>query len=309
MSGDKIQDLRQFVVEHPFPTDILVETIATCNLRCIMCPQERLTRPKGRMSMELWRKIVDEVARVSPDTRLWPAVMGEPLLLGREIFEMIAYATGKGLQVHLNTNLNAYRADMADDLFASGLQHLLIGVDGAGKEVYESIRRNGDFDRLVENIHHVLDERERRGLDHPVITLQFITMGENIHEREAFVQYWKDAGKRLQLKIKPRTGWAEAVDPWFEDESPGERPRDIPCTWLLRQMTIFWDGRVPQCDGDWNGITNMGDVNDNTIAEIWMGPLKALREKHFRLEFDAEPCKSCQDWQAGRAQWVQCGDE
>jgi len=309
MKKERIEDLRQFVTEHQFPTDILVEVITKCNLNCIMCPHDQMTREQGRMSMQLWRKIIDEVAEVSPDTRIWPAVMGEPLLRGGEIFEMVRYASDKGVEVHLNTNMKAFEPEMLDPLFDSGLVELLIGLDGASPKVYETVRRTGNYSRVIENIHLILDEKERRGLDKPRLTLQFIVMEENAHEQEAFVQYWQGTGKKVRLKLKPRTGWVGAVSPWFNGDDPLSAARDIPCTWLLRQMTVFWNGHIPQCDGDWDGGTFMGDVNRQSLLEIWQGPLKLLRERHLRLDFKDLPCENCLDWQAGRSRWVQCGDE
>ncbi|MEW5774303.1 MAG: radical SAM/SPASM domain-containing protein [Thermodesulfobacteriota bacterium] len=301
-----IADLRQFVQEHPFPTDILVETTTACNLDCIMCPHGRLSRPQGRMSRELWRKIVDEVAAKSPTTRLWPALMGEPLLLGAEIFEMIRYAKEQGVRgVHLNTNLMAYPPELVEPLLSSGLDELLIGVDAATPETYARIRRNGDYRRLVEGIRHIAAARAERGQAAPRLTLQFIVMEENWQEEEAFVAFWLAQGLDLQLKIKPRTGWADAVAPWRGILAG--TARDLPCTWLLRQMTIHWNGRVPQCDGDWDGRTWAGDVSVSSLEDIWLGPLKAIRDRHLRLDFAFQPCQSCQDWQAGRSRWVQCG--
>ena len=109
MAKDKIKELKQFIKDYSFPTDILVETISRCNLNCIMCPQDNLSRASGRISFNLWEKIIDEVAEVSPGTRIWPALMGEPLLMGDEIFKLLRYATGKGLEVQLNSNMRAFK--------------------------------------------------------------------------------------------------------------------------------------------------------------------------------------------------------
>ncbi|MEE9543363.1 MAG: radical SAM protein, partial [Thermodesulfobacteriota bacterium] len=121
MKKPNLEELRQFVKVHKFPTDLLVETIAECNLECIMCPQKKLTRAKGEMSFELWKKIVDEVAEKSPDTRIWPALMGEPLLLGDMLFKMIKYAVDKDIYVALNTNLMVFEESMLDAFLDCGL--------------------------------------------------------------------------------------------------------------------------------------------------------------------------------------------
>lgn len=302
-----LDELKQFVKAYKFPTDILIETIATCNLNCIMCPQDRLTRKRGSMSFELWKKIVDEVVEKSPETKLWPAVMGEALLLGQKIFDMLKYAKDRGIRhISLNTNLMAFKKEMIDALFESRLDELIVGIDGFTPETYEKIRRKGNLQTVLDNLHLILDEKEKRMLDHPVITLQYIVMDENEHEQEAFINYWVKSGRDVRLKVKPKTGWASAVDVWSNIKNYEQNERFMPCTWLLRQMTILWDGRVPQCDGDWDAKTNYGNVNDSSIEEIWQR-LKVIRDRHMNLDFDFYPCNCCDDWQAGRSLFIECG--
>ena len=308
MEKPDLEDLKQFVKEYSFPTDVLVEVITQCNLNCIMCPQSRLTRPIGKMSFDLWKKIVDEIAQKSPETRLWPALMGEPLLLDPEIFEMITYAKGQGVDIHLNTNLALFKTKMLSSLMDCGIHEILIGFDGATAETYEKIRKGAKFNKVLENINNILDEKTRRKAEFPRITLQFIVMEENEHEEQAFIDYWKNSGKRVSLKIKPRLGWSDGVEPWQRIKNVKKEDRNLPCTYLLRQMTIFWNGHVPQCDGDWDGQINMGNINQQTLEEIWMGRLKKVRDRHMGLDFNFPPCNKCEDWQGGRAKWVECGE-
>lgn len=308
MDKPDLHDLKQFVVEHSFPTDILIETVSRCNLRCIMCPQDQLTRSSGVMSFDLWKKIVDEVAERSPKTRLWPALMGEPLMTKTDIFDMVRYAKDAGVgEIHLNSNLNLFRRNWLDALFESGLDHMIVGIDAATPETYAKIRRRGDYDTVTEAIRMIVTERERRGLTWPKITLQYIVMDENEGEEQAFVDYWRDLGLPVKLKLKPRTGWADAVGTWQGLDTTAKSADRMPCTWLLRQMTVFHDGRVPQCDGDWDGHFICGDVTRQSLDAIWNGRLKASRRAHMKGRYDFRPCRDCNDWAAGRSTWVDCG--
>jgi len=307
MEKPDLEDLKQFVKEYTFPTDVLVEVVAKCNLNCIMCPQSRLTRPVGKISFDLWKKIVDEIAQKSPKTRLWPALMGEPLLHNKEVFEMIAYAKSQGVEVHLNTNLALFKKEMLNSLMDCGVHEILIGLDGATAETYEKIRRGAKFDRVLKNIHLILNEKVTRKIDIPLVTLQFIVMNENAHEEKSFIDYWKKSGETVSLKIKPRLGWSDGVEPWERIKNVKKEDRDLPCTYLLRQMTIFWNGHVPQCDGDWDGQTNFGNVNHQSLEEIWLEGLKKIRDRHMLLDFNFPPCNKCEDWQGGRANWIECG--
>lgn len=306
MEKPDLEKLRSFVKEHSFPTDILIETTAFCNLACVMCPQDKLTRHKGEMSFDLWKKIIDEIVEVAPETKLWPALMGEPLLLGDKKFEMLSYAKEAGIKkICLNSNLVVFEKDMAEKLVKSGVDQIVAGIDAFKDETYESIRVNGDLNKVKEAIRYIDEAKRKLNIKTPEIVIQYIVMDENEDEEQDFIQFWKDFGVELKLKIKPRTGWANAVGEWTGILNVKQENRDLPCTWLLRQMTIFWDGLVPQCDGDWDGKTKMGDVNKQSIYEIWNGPLKKLRDRHMKLDFDFEPCRNCEDWQAGTSTWVE----
>ncbi len=302
-----LQNLQQYVVVHEMPTDILVELTAHCNLACIMCPHKDLTRPKGNMSFDLWKKIIDELAAKKPDIRIWPALMGESFLLGEKLFDYIRYAKDRGMQrLTLNTNLNVFQPEWLDALFDCGLDEMIVSMDGASKQVYEQIRRNASYETLLANLGAILYEKRRRGVDHPRIVLQFVVMEENEHEQQAFFEFWRDRGADVELKIKPRTGWSYAVENWQQVEDVARNEKRIPCTWLLRQMTVLWDGRVPQCDGDWDlKYACCGDANTQSLEDIWNGRLKELREKHLHGEWDFEPCRSCRDWAAGTADFYE----
>ncbi|MBN2560295.1 MAG: radical SAM protein [Phycisphaerae bacterium] len=299
---DLKRQLEPHIHLYDFPTDVLVETIAYCNLKCIMCPQSKLTRPTGVMSSELWKKTIDEIAEKSPTTRIWPALMGEPLL-DKQIFARLKYAKDKGIRrTNLNSNLQCFSETMLDDFFACGVDSLYVGIDAFTRDTYARIRVGGKLDVLMRKLALILNERDRRGTHRPEVCVQFIVMDENEHEEEPFVDYWKASGLDVNIKVRPRLDWSSGVPAWSRIRNVGVEDR-VPCTWLLRQMGIYWDGRVPQCDADWDGITQYGNINDSTIEEIWLNRIRPLQRKHLDGAFGASPlCPTCDEWKAGLSQ-------
>jgi radical SAM protein with 4Fe4S-binding SPASM domain len=67
----------------------------------------------------------------------------------------------------------------------------------------------------------------------------------------------------------------------------------------MRTMSIHWTGQVAQCDAEWNGERYVGDLNKQTIREVWMDQLLQKRQRHLRNDFDMQPCRDCKDWQCG----------
>src|ERR1035438_3659466 len=104
-----------------------------------MCPSPNRTRPKGEMKFEMFKKIVDEVAIENPTSRIWLAIMGEPLLMGDRVIRMMTYAKEKSLaEVILNTNATFMTSDLIPKLIDSGLDKIILSLDAITAETYDS---------------------------------------------------------------------------------------------------------------------------------------------------------------------------
>lgn len=314
MLKPNINDVKNTLLETPFPQDIIVEANGFCNLRCIMCPYPVLKRPKGEMKFELFKKIVDEVAEGSPGSRLWLAIMGEPLLLGDRVIRMMAYAKEQGLaEVILNTNANFMTPELIPKLIDSGLDKIILSLDAISAETYDRIRIGGNFSKVMDNIHAFLAIKSSRNLSKPELVAQFIVMDENEHETERFKEYWLSQG--VIVKIRPKLGWGHGVRAENLEALREEVPRDFACPWLTRTVSIHWDGTFSQCDADHEGTYSPGNLRTQTIKEVWDGELAQRRQRHWNLDFDFDPCRDCNDWLAGRSyffhpdQQVDTGDQ
>lgn len=138
-----------------FPLNIAIEPSNYCNLNCIMCAHDKLTRAKGKMDIRLYKKIIDEISQENPDTRVWLDYYGEPLLLQFKLFYLINYAKQKGLtNVCINTNATLLTEEISEMLIDSGIDFISIDCDGYSKEVYEKIRVNAKRDEVYTNIEY-----------------------------------------------------------------------------------------------------------------------------------------------------------
>lgn len=300
MKKPNLEAVKKSLKDNPFPIDIVVETISYCNLRCIMCPQPTLMRERGEMQLEVFQKIADEIARESPSSNLWLALMGEALLVGDKLVEMIHYAKTKGIRnVHLNTNARFMAPEMSEKLITSGVDEIIVGLDAFTSETYDRVRVGGDFAETVRNIEYLLAVKQERELAKPVVILQFIVMEENEHEEEQFKSYWLSRG--AVVKIRPKLGWGAGVE--AKNLNLPESARDFPCPWLNRTVSIHWSGRFAQCDADFEGNYSPGDIRTQSIREIWMGELAKRRKRHWEGDFTHDLCKNCRDWQAGRSEF------
>ena len=295
MLRKKLLQAVETLEETPFPKMVIVEICGVCNLRCIMCPYSQLKREKGRMEWSTYTKIVDEIAEKSSGTQLWLAIMGEPLLLETDLYNFIAYAKRKGIkEVILNTNGTLLTPQIYRELAVAKLDMIIIGLDAATGGTYSRIRAGGNYEKVKRNMLEILK------LDGPKTVLQFIVMNENATELEEFKDFWLQRG--AILKVRKKLAWGNTIK--VEDlDTPSTSHERTPCPWLMRTMSIHWSGKVAQCDGDYEGIFSPGNVNYQSIEEIWQGELKKKRDMHWNHRFDYPPCNVCMDWQAGLSDW------
>ena len=283
----------------PFPTRFAVELCAECNLKCSMCHHDQMQRPKGVMPFELWRKCADEIADVAPSTNVWFSFCGEPLLQPEALIRMLEYGRDVGLQsMSVNTNGVHLVPELHERLLDTGLERIVIGIDGLSAEVYESIRIGASHETVYDNVDKLLAARRTHPGKTEVI-VQFIEMDENEHEFDEFLKYWNERGATVKLRNKLSWGGKFA--------SPLDIPMDerIPCPWALTMMHVFWDGRVPRCPGDTEGEEGFGNAWHESLQALW-ARLGTYRDSHLSRQFGELPerCLECTDWMVGAAQHV-----
>lgn len=283
-----------------FPLTVLLDTANYCNLRCSMCARQVMTRKKGRMKRDLIEKVVDEIAMVNKNTRLWMNFYGEALIIKRTgLYEMIAYAKQKQIgTVLINTNANLLDEGCTRRLIDSGLDEMHIGIDAATLETYQKLRVGGDFDKVVRNAKKAIKIVRNSPKKKPKIVIQFVETQENKEEKDRFIEYWKKEG--VPVLVRPKVSWAGAVR--ADNLTRIDRQ---PCYWGMDTATVAWDGQVVLCAVDYDGKFIAGNVNDKSLQSIWQGKLKEIRDLQKQGKYDDLPpiCHNCKDWQATKVKY------
>jgi radical SAM protein with 4Fe4S-binding SPASM domain len=171
------------------PTYVQIEPVGQCNLRCKMCAiQFRQDGPPygplAFMDFEKFTRIIDQFVNIE---ELHLQGLGEPMMHPR-FFDMIAYATEKGIRVSTNSNLTLLNDRRAELCVTSGLATLHVSIDGASAETYELIRVRAHFERVVHNLERLLAVRDRLGSKLPHLILVAVVMRQNLHELPALVR-------------------------------------------------------------------------------------------------------------------------
>lgn len=283
-----------------FPDTVLIDTVSYCNLQCSMCPHSKMTRKKGIMDWDLYRKIINETAVKKPEARVWITFFGEGLIL-KDLPERISYAKEKGLKdVVFNTNGNLLNYENAKKMILAGLDAIYVGVDAFREDTYSRLRVGGNLKRVVKGVLEYKKALDVFGSDDQKIFVQFVEMADNKNELNDFTAFWNSRG--IPVKIRPKVSWAGKV--------PAENLKDyterLPCNWAMNTINIADNGLVCLCAVDLNCENVMGDINRNSISEIWNGTLKRFRLNHLNGEWAKLPemCRKCRDWQSSYAEYI-----
>jgi Predicted Fe-S oxidoreductases len=264
-------------------------------MKCIHCGHKTMSRPKGSMNITLFKKIIDEIAEVNPDTELWMTYYGEALLLRYKLYYMIKYAKEKGLRyVVLNTNGMLLDDEMSDLIIESGLDRFIFSIDGFTAETYEKIRVGGKRDMVYNNIINMNQKLKQRNLKKPYLEVQFSIMDENEHELTHFLEFWRQ--QDVYIKLREKLTWGGTIEAGNLDLNQ-ER---IACPWAVTNCAVIWNGDLVACAVDYNGKVSCGSLWESSIKELWNGRHQEFVKLHLEHRFDQLPelCRHCPDWQA-----------
>ena len=291
-----------------FPITLMVEPTNICNLKCPLCPTGAglIKRAKGFMKFNDFKKIINEMSNYVIHLRMWN--WGEPLL-NKDIFDMISYAKKKKIFVNLSTNSNFLTKEMANKLINSGLDELIISLDGASEETYNQYRKNGNFKEIINSIQFLVQEKKRLNKRYPYIKLQFIIMKHNEHEINKIKFLAKKIGvDELVFKtvgimdyfsnedIKKYLPQNKKYSRYKIQKEGVESKVKVKnwCDFIWEEIVINWDGSVVPCCFDMNNLFVFGNAFKNPIKEIWNNQKYTnFRKKISNHKKNIPLCKNC----------------
>ncbi len=240
-----------------FPKIIQIETTMLCNSECTFCPQNELTRGPHYMEEHVWKKIVDESAGKGVLYR--PFLVNEPFV-DRRLPEIIRYIRNdKSAFVELNSNGRFVNRDMIREVLEAGIDWIRFSIDGFSPETYKLSGRGMNYEKVIEDVHFFINERNKQK-NKCFIETRMIDMDFNKHEQEKFVDYWSEYADKAS--ITELYTW-----PWMGQTESFRAP----CPKIVDEMFFIVDGRAVLCCWDFQERGVIGDINDQTVKEIWRG--------------------------------------
>jgi MoaA/NifB/PqqE/SkfB family radical SAM enzyme len=265
-----------------------VDPTLFCNLRCPACPTGTHAglRPRATLDWAVYKAFMDEVGDYL--FKLYLYNLGEPLL-HKQAPEMVKYAKAKEIFVMISSNLSFQLSDeYLERLITSGLDVLVVALDGMDEETYQKYRQGGDFELVKSNMARIQAMKQKLGSPTPSIVWQFLIFQHNEHQVDLVKQQYKEwgadeycVGGAYMPTGSLAEGFSPSTRPEFDiyDASHFHRKKTIqafmekkPCSWLYGATVLNANGKVSPCSYTAAEKDDFGQYVGIGFSQVWNGP-------------------------------------
>ncbi|MEO6329431.1 MAG: radical SAM/SPASM domain-containing protein [Ginsengibacter sp.] len=296
-------------VQWGYPISVSFEPTTSCNLRCPECPSglRSFTRPTGMLEKDFFRETIDDIHRHLLYLIFY--FQGEPYL-NSDFLEMVKYASGKGLYTATSTNAHFLTDEAAKKTVESGLDRLIISIDGTTQEVYKQYRVGGNINKVIEGAKNIIRWKRILKSKKPFIFFQFLVVRPNEHQIEEIKKLAKEVGVD-EIRFKTAQVYDYKSDPnqlipankKFSRYKKNEKGENISknkltnkCWKLWQGNVITWDGLIVPCCFDKDASHQLGNLKMQSFKQIWDND----NYKQFRMELmksrkNIDICANCSE--------------
>jgi len=288
-------------VVHGMPVSVGAELTNHCNLNCPECHSgaELMSRERGFMDLGLFDKIISELKPYLYYLTLY--FQGEPMMHPR-FFSFLKKS--RDINTIVSTNGHFLSEGNAEKIVRSGLNKLIVSLDGIDQATYSSYRIKGDLATVMSGIKNVSDAKKKASS--PLkLEIQFLVNRKNEHQIASARRFALKMNATLRLKsmqiINPGAfeTWLPAKPGFarYKKNNGGysiKNPLPDSCARLWFNPVVTWDGKVISCCFDKNAEHVMGDLNEDSFRDIWDGPkFRIFRKSILSGRSMTEICRNC----------------
>ncbi len=296
-------------VQWGYPVSVSFEPTTSCNLRCPECPSglRQFTRPTGMLKNDFFRKTIDEIHKELLYLIFY--FQGEPYL-NPEFLSMVKYASDKKIYTATSTNAHYLTNEIAKKTVESGLDRLIISIDGTTQEVYQQYRVGGNLEKVLEGTRNIVKWKKELKSKTPFIFFQFLVVKPNEHQVEDIKRLAKEAGVD-EVRFKTAQVYEYETDPnnlipTIDRYSRYTKNADGTYTaknklanrcWKLQHANVItWDGLVVPCCFDKDATHQLGNLKTQSFKEIWHNDnYKQFRTELMRSRKNIDICSNCSE--------------
>jgi radical SAM protein with 4Fe4S-binding SPASM domain len=291
---------------HGLPISISFEPTTSCNLRCPECPSglRSFTRATGMLGQPLFQNVIDQLAPTLSYLTFY--FQGEPYL-HPQFLDMVQYAASRNIYTATSTNAHYLKDENARLTVESGLDRLIISIDGTTQDTYQSYRVGGSLEKVIEGARNIIAWKKKLKSRTPHVMFQFLVVKPNEHQIPEVYTLAKQIGvDQVVLKTAQIYDYANGSDLIPEQDQYSRYRKmndgsytiknslDNHCWKMWHSCVITWDGKIVPCCFDKDAHHVLGDLTKNSFEEVWNGEAyNSFRASLLRSRSEIEICKNC----------------
>jgi MoaA/NifB/PqqE/SkfB family radical SAM enzyme len=299
-----LSDVTKTTICWGMPWSVSIEPASFCNLQCLECPtgKKEITRKKQYIDQLVYEKAIQQL---SPTTfYLMLYFQGEPFLHPR-LFSMIRIAKTCNMFVMTSTNGHFLTKEIAEQIVLSGLDKIMISLDGTTATTYNIYRQGGDFEIVIQGIKNLAQAKNRLKKRHPFIELQFLVMKHNQHQMPEMIKLSKNLGAN---RVTFKSCQVYSLDSAFllpeikrynrytiqQGKLLLHKKIQNRCRRIWRTAVITTDSEVVPCCFDKDADHSMGTLADSPIRKIWKSrQFNTFRKTVLKKRDSIDLCCNC----------------
>lgn len=296
-------------VQWGYPVSISFEPTTSCNLRCPECPSglRAFTRPTGMLKKDFFSQTIDDIHKELLYLIFY--FQGEPYL-NTSFLEMVKYASDKGIYTATSTNAHYLTDEAARKTVESGLDRLIISIDGTTQDTYKQYRVGGNLEKVIEGAKNIVKWKKELNSKTPFVFFQFLVVKHNEHQVEEIKRLAKEIGVD-EVRFKSAQVYDYANDPnqliptidkysRYKKNSDGSyTPKNKlanRCWKLWHANVITWDGLVVPCCFDKDATHQLGNLKNESFKNIWQNDnYKQFRGELMQGRKNIDICANCSE--------------
>lgn len=294
------------IIFNRLPFFISIEITNFCNLHCPECPvgTNTLNLQKKVFNYNIYAKLIDELKPTLAHVILY--FQGEPFLC-KTLDSFIKYAHQSGIYTSTSTNGQFLSSESAKKIVLSGLDKLIVSIDGSTQETYETYRVGGSLQKTVDGITHVNKWKKELKSITPLIEIQFLVLKSNEHQIAEIEKLAKTLKvDKLSYKTAQLNDYKEgnALMPTIERLSRYKKGNDQlyhlknkqpnHCSRLWHGAVVNVNGEVLPCCFDKSSEFSFGNINNKSFFDIWNNEkASGFRSKVLQNRKQFNICRNC----------------
>lgn len=290
------------------PLSVAIEPTTACNLGCPECPSglKQFTRATGNLKLDLFESFISQISRRCSYITFY--FQGEPYINPR-FLDMVKMGNEKGMYTATSTNAHFITPEIAKKTVESGLDRLIISIDGTTQEVYEQYRKGGSLDKVISGTKNMIEAKKAAGSSTPHLIFQFLVVKPNEHQIDEVYELARELGvDEVKLKTAQVYDYKHG-NPLIPENAKYSRYSRRPdgtyrvkntldnhCWRMWSSCVITWDGNVVPCCFDKDATYQLGNLEADAFQKVWKGGnYKEFRQQLLRGRSEIEICKNCSE--------------